>query len=228
MKTVKIAPSILAYDLGNLRGAIDIAVKGGADLIHIDVIDGHFAPNITFGAGTVRALRKSTQIKFETHLMVDQPRRVVDDFIAAGSDTLVFQAEVLDASVFDALFAIVRASGRQIGLALKPETDLPKWAEERLGRVATLLILTVNPGFSGQKMDVTQFPKIERLSKLVSDGGFETDVEIDGGIDATNVHEVAKRGGNSFVAGAGVYGQPDPVQAISKLRENATAARRDS
>ena len=225
MKPVKIAPSILAYDLGNLRGAVDIAAKGGADLIHIDVIDGHFAPNITFGAGTVRALRKSTRMKFETHLMIDQPRRFVDDFIAAGSDSLVFQAEVLDAASFDALFAIVRASGRQIGLALKPETDLPKWAEERLGRMVTLLILTVNPGFSGQKMDVTQFPKIERLSKLVADRGFETDVEVDGGIDATNIHEVARRGGNSFVAGAGVYGQPDPVQAIAKLRENAIAAR---
>lgn len=224
-QTVKIAPSILAYDLGNLKGAIEIANQGRADLIHLDVIDGHFAPNITFGAGTIKALRRATRLKFEAHLMIDQPRRYAHDFIEAGADCLVCQAETLDAASFDALFAVVRARDKQIGLALKPETDLPKWVEERLGRLSTLLILTVNPGFSGQRMDVTQFPKIEKVARIVKEQGLETDIEIDGGIDATNIHEVAKRGGTSFVAGAGVYAQPDPVAAIAKLRENAMAAR---
>ena len=225
LKPTKIAPSVLAYDLGNLRGAVEIANKGGADLIHLDVIDGHFAPNITFGAGTIRALRRASRLKFEAHLMIDNPRPYVHDYAEAGADTLVFQAEVLDPASFDALFAVVRSYDKHVGVALKPETDLPKWVEDRLGRLATILILTVNPGFSGQKMDVNQFGKIERIGKIVRERGYETDVEIDGGIDAQNIHEVAKRGGNSFVAGAGVYGQPDPVQAISLLRAKADAAR---
>ena len=225
MKPTKIAPSILAYDLGNLRGAVEIANKGGADLIHLDVIDGHFAPNITFGAGTIRALRRSSRLKFEAHLMIDNPRPYVHDYAEAGADTLVFQTEVLDPASFDALFAVARSYDKQVGLALKPETDLPKWVEERLGRLTTILILTVNPGFSGQKMDVNQFPKIERISKIVQERGYETDVEVDGGVDAQNIDEVAKRGGNCFVAGAGVYAQPDPVQAIADLRANADAAR---
>jgi ribulose-phosphate 3-epimerase len=225
MRKVKIAPSILAYDLGNLRGAVDIAAKGGADMVHLDVIDGHFARNISFGAGTVKALRGSTRLKFDVHLMISQPRQYVHDFLDGGSDILIFQAETLDQPVFDVLFAIVNSYDKRMGLALKPETDLPKWAEDRLGRLNTILILTVNPGFSGQRMDPTQFQKIERISKLVDQRGLDVDIEIDGGIDARNIQEVAKRGGNSFVAGAGVYGQPDPVQAIAKLRELANAAR---
>jgi ribulose-phosphate 3-epimerase len=225
MRQVKIAPSILAYDLGNLRGAVDIATKGGADMVHLDVIDGHFAPNISFGAGTVKALRESSRLKFDVHLMISQPRRYVYDFLDADSDVLIFQAEVLDQPVFDILFAIVNSYGKRMGLALKPETDLPKWAEDRLGRLNTVQILTVNPGFSGQRMDTKQFQKIERISKLVDQKGLDVDIEIDGGIDAGNIQEVAKRGGNAFVAGASVYRQPDPVQAIANLRELAKAAR---
>jgi ribulose-phosphate 3-epimerase len=225
MRRVKIAPSILAYDLGNLRGAVDIATKGGADMVHLDVIDGHFAPNISFGAGTVKALRKSTDLKFDTHLMISEPRRYVQDFLDAGADNLIFQAEVIDKADLDALYAVVNGYGRKMGLALKPGTDLPTWAEERLDRLKTILILTVNPGFSFQKMDTNQFPKIEKISRLVDERGLDIDIEIDGGIDAGNIHEVAKRGGNAFVAGAAVYGQPDPVAAIARLKVNAKVAR---
>jgi ribulose-phosphate 3-epimerase len=225
MKPVKIAPSILAGDLGNLRSAVEIAVKGKADLVHVDVIDGHFAPNISFGAGTIRALRGRGGIPFDVHLMIDQPRWQIHNFLEAGSDRVIIQVETIDEAIFDSLFAIVRSYGREIGLALRPETELPKWVESRLGRLSTLLILTVNPGFSGQKMDVKQFPKIERIAKLMAEKGVGTDLEIDGGIDERNVHEVAKRGGDTFVAGAGVYAQPDPVQAIANIRENATKAK---
>ena len=224
MRPIKIAPSILAYDLGNLSEGLEIASRGGADQIHLDVIDGRFAPNITFGPGTVRALRPRSKMKFDTHLMISEPRLYVDRFIEAGSDLLTFQAEAIDGAAFDVLHAAVHSRGKEMGLALRPETQLPGWAEERLDRLSTLLLLTVNPGFSGQKMDVSVFPKIEKLSGLVAEQGLDIDIEVDGGIDEENVHEVVARGGNVFVAGAGVYGRPDPVKAIGGLRDRAVAA----
>jgi ribulose-phosphate 3-epimerase len=225
MRPVKIAPSILAYDLGDLKEGLDIASRGGADQIHLDVIDGRFAPNITFGPGTVKALRPRSKMKFDTHLMIAEPRLYVDRFIEAGSDLLTFQAEVLDPEAFDELHSRIRSKGKEMGLALKPETQLPPWAEARLGRLSALLLLTVNPGFSGQTMDVSVLPKVEKLSRLVAERGLDLDVEVDGGIDEANVDEVAKRGGNVFVAGAGVYGRPDPVGAIAELRARALAVR---
>ncbi|MGA2199956.1 MAG: ribulose-phosphate 3-epimerase, partial [Nitrososphaerales archaeon] len=178
MRPIKIAPSILAYDLGNLREGLDIASRGGADQIHLDIIDGRFAPNITFGPGTVKALRPRTKMKFDTHLMIADPRMYVERFIEAGSDLLTFQAEVLDPVVFDTLHAVIRSRGKEMGLALKPETQLPVWAEERLHKLSALLLLTVNPGFSGQTMDVTVFPKLEKLSRLVAEKGLDLDVEV--------------------------------------------------
>jgi ribulose-phosphate 3-epimerase len=224
VRPIKIAPSILAYDLGDLREGLEIASRGGADQIHLDVIDGRFAPNITFGPGTIKALRPRSKMKFDTHLMISEPRLYVDRFIEAGSDLLTFQAEALDAAAFDTLHALVHSKEKEMGLALKPETQLPAWAEERLGKLSTLLLLTVNPGFSGQKMDVSVFPKIKMLSRLVAEKGLEIDIEVDGGIDEENVHEVVAQGGNVLVAGAGVYGRPDPVRAIGGLRERAAAA----
>ncbi len=225
MMPIRIAPSILAYDLGNLAEGLDIASRGGADQIHLDVIDGRFAPNITFGPGTVKALRPRSKMKFDTHLMIAEPRLYAEKFIEAGSDLLTFQAEALDAAAFDSLYSEVHSRGREMGLALKPETELPGWAEERLDRLSTLLLLTVAPGFSFQAMDRRVFPKIERMSALVADRGLKLDLEIDGGIDEGNIGDVAKLGGNVFVAGGGVYKRPDPVKAIGELRARATAVR---
>ncbi|MGA2664975.1 MAG: ribulose-phosphate 3-epimerase [Nitrososphaerales archaeon] len=225
-RPIKIAPSILAYDLSDLAAGLEIASRGGADQIHLDVIDGRFAPNITFGPGTVKALRSRSRMKFDTHLMISEPRLYVERFIDAGSDLLTFQAEVLDAASFDALASIVRSRGKEMGLALRPETALPGWAEDRLGALSAILLLTVNPGFSGQAMDRSVLPKIERVRRLADERGLALDIEVDGGIDAGNVQEVAGRGGNVFVAGAGVYGRPDPAGAIGELRARAAVATR--
>jgi ribulose-phosphate 3-epimerase len=225
MRQIKIAPSILAYDLSDLKEGLSIASKGGADQIHLDVIDGHFAPNITFGPGTVKALRARSGMKFDTHLMISDPHLYVDRFLDAGSDLLTFQAEALDPASFDSLHSKISSRGKEMGLALKPGTQLPAWAEERLRLLSALLLLTVNPGFSGQPMEVSVFPKIEKLSAMISEKGLDVDVEVDGGIDAGNVGEVARLGGNVFVAGAGVYGKPDPVGAIAELRRVASSAR---
>ena len=226
MKRIKIAPSILAWDLGGLTRAVEICEAGKADQVHLDVIDGHFAPNITFGPGTVKALRNKSDLRFDTHLMIDEPLMFADKFLDAGSDLLTFHAEAITARQFDELYASVKRRGKDMGLALKPATEIPHWAVERLDRLNALMVMTVNPGFSGQQMDLSVMPKLERLSALVDERGAGTDVEIDGGVEPENVHEVVKRGGNVLVAGAGVYGKKDPVQAISVLRDRAESSRR--
>ena len=225
MKGIRIAPSVLAWDLGDLEGAVDISVKGGADQIHLDVIDGHFAPNITFGPGTVKALRRRTDLKFDTHLMIDQPQLYAQKFLDAGSDLLTFHAEVLDGTKFDDLYLLIHGKGKELGLAIKPSTELPAWATERMDKVSTLVVMTVNPGFSGQTMDMSVMPKLERLSRMMEEKGLPTDIEIDGGVEPENVREVVKRGGNVLVAGAGVYAKKDPVAAIDVLRKRAMEAR---
>jgi ribulose-phosphate 3-epimerase len=221
MARVKIAPSILAWDLGNLARAVEISAEGKADQVHLDVIDGNFAPNITFGPGTVKALRPLTDLKFDTHLMVANPRAFVDKFLDAGSDLLTFHAEVLNGEAFDELHRAVRARGKEVGLAVKPQTELPGWARERLDKLSALVVMTVNPGFSAQKMDMSVLPKLQRLSSLVREAGGGTDVEVDGGVEPENAAEVVRRGGNVLVAGAGVYSKKDPVAAISALRAEA-------
>jgi ribulose-phosphate 3-epimerase len=226
MKRIRIAPSVLAWDLGDLREAVEISVRGGADQIHLDVIDGHFAPNITFGPGTVKALRKLCDLKFDTHLMIDQPQLYVEKFLDAGSDILTFHAEVLDGNSFDELYGAVRRRGKEIGLAVKPSTELPDWAMARLDKLSALIVMTVNPGFSGQLMDMSTMPKLERISALFEEEGLGADIEIDGGVEPENVHEVIKRGGNVLVAGAGVYSKSDPVGAIGVLRERAESVMR--
>ena len=228
MNQIRIAPSILAWDLGDLERAVQISVEGNADQLHLDVIDGHFAPNITFGPGTVKALRRRTDLKFDTHLMIDNPQLYVEKFLDAGSDLLSFHAEVLSGRTFDEIHSAVASRGKEVGLAIKPATPLPGWASERLDRISTLVVMTVNPGFSGQTMDMSVMPKLEMLSGLVKERGLKTDIEIDGGVEPENVREVVKNGGNVLVAGAGVYGKKDPVRAIAVLRERALEVNRAS
>jgi ribulose-phosphate 3-epimerase len=213
--------------LGNLEEAIEISVTGGADQVHLDVIDGHFAPNITFGPGTVKALRRRCDLKFDTHLMIDQPRLYVEKFLDAGSDILTFHAEVLDARAFDELQGKVARRGKEVGLAIKPSTQLPDWAVARLDKMSVLNFMTVNPGFSGQAMDMSTMPKLEKVSALLKEKGSMADIEIDGGVEQENVREVVKSGGNVLVAGEGVYGKSDPVKAIGALRERAERAVRE-
>jgi ribulose-phosphate 3-epimerase len=227
LKPIRIAPSILAWDLGDLGEAVSISVRGGADQVHLDVIDGHFAPNITFGPGTVKALRKRSDLRFDTHLMIDQPLAYAEKFLDAGSDILTFHTEVLDGPRFDELHRKVIGSGKEIGLAIKPETPLPDWAADRLDKISALIVMTVNPGFSGQTMDMSVMPKLEAIRELFERRRLTTDIEIDGGVEPENVREVVNRGGNVLVAGAGVFAKKDPVEAIATLRERAEEARAD-
>jgi len=220
-RQIKIAPSILGGDQSNFAAALDIAVKGGADQVHLDVIDGHFAPNITFGPGTVKALRKKTDLKFDTHLMIDQPENFVDKFLDAGSDLFCFHAEALTGERFDAIYSKVHKQGKVMGLALKPSTEMPEWVVKRLDKLDTLCVMTVNPGFSGQSMIMSVMPKLEKITEMLNDKGLPIDIEIDGGVELETLGNVVLRGGNVLVAGAGVYYKPDPIRAVGILREKA-------
>jgi ribulose-phosphate 3-epimerase len=224
LREIKIAPSILAGDLADLEKSARVATDGGADQLHLDVIDGHFAPNITFGPGTVKSLRKKCDLKFDTHLMIDNPLFFAEKFIDAGSDLLTFHSEVLTGPSFDELHTLVRAKGRELGLAIKPSTELPSWASDRLDKIDTLLVMTVNPGFSGQSMDYSVMPKLARLSAEAKDKGLALDVEVDGGVEPENVQDLVRRGANVLVAGAGVYGKQDQAAAIGILRRAAMEA----
>ena len=222
-REIKIAPSILAGDLGHLAEAVRLAEHGGADQVHLDVIDGHFAPNITFGAGTVKALRKVSDLPFDTHLMLSDPLKYATRFIEAGSDILSFHAEVLDRSSFAELRTLL-GKDVKMGLAIKPKTPLPQWAQESLDKLDVLLVMTVNPGFSGQELDVTVLPKLGELSSLVRRVSEGVDIEVDGGVEESNVAEVVRSGGNILVAGAGVYAKGDAAGAIKSLRGRALSA----
>jgi ribulose-phosphate 3-epimerase len=223
-RKIKIAPSILGGDQSNFAAALEIAVKGGADQVHLDVIDGHFAPNITFGPGTVKALRKKTDLKFDTHLMISEPENFVDKFLDAGSDLFCFHAEALTGERFDALYSKIHNKGKVIGLALKPSTEMPDWVDKRLDKLDTLCVMTVNPGFSGQSMIMSVMPKLEKITELLNDRGLPIDIEIDGGVELETLGNVVTRGGNVLVAGAGVYYKPDPIGAVAVLRDKAMEA----
>jgi len=224
LRQIKIAPSILAGDLGNLASSVKVADEGGADQIHLDVIDGHFAPNITFGAGTVKALRELSDLPFDTHLMVSEPLKFAKKFIEAGSNIISFHAEALDAHGLVELHSLLRKEGVKMGLALKPGTPLPRWARENLDKIDLLLVMTVNPGFSGQRLDASVLPKLGELASIVRGGDLPLDIEVDGGVEESNVEEVVKRGGNVLVAGAGIYRNGKVGRAIRALRERAVSA----
>ena len=175
----------------------------------------------------MKALRRLTDLKFDTHLMIDDPLLYAEKFMEAGSDLLTVHAEVMSGPRFDDFYKIVNGRGKQAGLAIKPGTPLPEWARARLDRVSAIVVMTVNPGFSGQTMDMSVMPKLERLCRLVRERGLATDIEIDGGVEPENAREVVRRGGNVLVAGAGVYAKKDPVKAISVLREEAERGARE-
>ena len=176
----------------------------------------------------MKALRRRTDLKFDTHLMIEDPQHYVEKFLEAGSDLLTVHAEVMNGARFDEFHRVVSGRGKQVGLAIKPETQLPEWASERLDKVSTLVVMTVNPGFSGQTMDMSVMPKLQKMSSLVEEKRAGTDIEVDGGVEPENAGEVIRRGGNVLVAGAGVYAKKDPVGAIALLRESAEKARRSA
>jgi len=216
---VEIAPSLLSADFTRLAEAIETVESGGATILHVDVMDGHFVPNITIGLPVVRSLRKATKLIIDTHLMIDEPGRYAVEFVKAGADMVSVHVEA-DAHLHRTLIAI-REAGSKAGIAINPATPLVL-LEESLQFADFVLLMSVNPGFGGQSFISESVPKLRRLRQMISDQGLSTRIEIDGGIDKHNAATVVEAGAEILVAGSAVFGTHDPAAAVRGLLDAGT------
>lgn len=218
----RISPSVLSADYGHLAAALELLTASGADMVHIDVMDGHFVPNITIGAPVVRCLRKSTALPFDVHLMIDEPLRYIADFAQAGADRITFHTEA-ESGVGETLDAIL-AAGKEAGLAVKPGTDITE-VYPYLDRLSMVLVMTVEPGFGGQSFRADMLPKIRALrEECVRRGLPDMDIQVDGGISAQTIGEAAAAGANVFVSGSALFGSADMAGEIRRFKTLAAAA----
>jgi len=219
--SVRLAPSILSADFASLGAQVAAAERGGADQIHLDVMDGHFVPNLTMGPAVVGAVRRVTQLPLDVHLMVTDPDRFLDAFAEAGASILTVHAEVLP-HLSRTLQAIKRL-GCRAGVALNPSTPLTA-IEEVAGDVDVVLVMSVNPGFGGQAFLPHSESKIARVRQLLRRVGRDADIEVDGGIDQGNIGRVVAAGATMIVAGASIFGNRDPESAARQLKSLAVEA----
>ena len=213
--SLKLAPSVLAADFARLEDQIRVVGEAGADLIHVDVMDGHFVPNLTMGPVVVEALRRSTSLPLDVHLMISEPARYLEAFVRAGADHVTFHCEVVDDPV--PLARALREQGVGAGLAVNPETPI-----ERVFDVAPefdmILVMTVQPGFGGQSFMEENLAKVRALESRFESLESRFDIEVDGGIGLETGPLAAAAGANVQVAGSSVFGQDDPGEAIRALR----------
>ena len=210
MQKTLIAPSILSADFAKLGQEIRDVEKAHADWIHIDVMDGHFVPNITIGPVVVKGMRPVTKLPFDVHLMIKNPERYIESFAKAGADIITFHAEV-EADPKE-IIRLIRYYKKKVGVSIKPQTDLGL-VMPLLSMVDMVLVMTVEPGFGGQGFIFDCLPKIEEVRKI-----FRKDIQVDGGVNEATAPEVIKRGANILVAGTAVFGTKDYGEAIRKLR----------
>ena len=213
---IKISPSMLASDYANLQTELEKCEKGGADLIHLDVMDGHFVPNISIGAPVIAAMKKVCNVPFDVHLMISDPYFYADDFIKAGADIITFHTEC-DSDIQKTIDKII-AGGCKAGLAVKPNTPVED-VFPYLDKLSMVLVMTVEPGFGGQSFMESTLPKIKALREKCP----SLDIQVDGGINTETVKLAGKAGANVFVAGSAVFKSDDPAKTIEILRNNARA-----
>jgi ribulose-phosphate 3-epimerase len=211
--TIKLAPSILSADFARLGAAIAEAEAAGADRVHIDVMDGHFVPNLTIGPVVVRSLRNVTRLPLECHLMIENPDTFIPDFAAAGADTITVHPE--GARHLHRTIHRIKDLGKRAGVALNPATS-EALIEEVLADVDLILVMTVNPGFGGQKFIESTLPKLRRIRELIDSVNPGCELEVDGGIDAVTAERVVSAGARVLVAGSAVFGAKDGIAAASR------------
>ena len=216
-----IAPSILSADFGRLAAEVGAISEAGADLIHVDVMDGHFVPNLTIGPPVVKAIRKATKVPLDVHLMIEQPERWVGAYADAGADIISVHAEA--AVHLHRTLEAIRAAGKKPAVALNPATPIDH-LRYVLDLCDMVLVMSVNPGFGGQSFIPQVLEKIRALRHEADTRGLELDIEVDGGIKVDNVDVVARAGANVIVSGSGIFGAGDYKETIARLRERAGLA----
>jgi ribulose-phosphate 3-epimerase len=219
-RQVRIAPSILSADFAALGTAIAAAEKGGADLIHVDVMDGHFVPNITIGPPVVKSIKRVARVPLDVHLMITDPDRYAEAFVEAGADMLSVHVEVLPH--LHRSIAFIKSLGVKAGVVLNPSTPVVA-IEEIAADVDFVLIMSVNPGFGGQKFIAKSLQKVTAVRALLDRAGNVAPIEIDGGIDLSNIARVVDAGVEIVVAGSAIFGGPDPTAATKALKDAAAA-----
>lgn len=213
---IKISPSMLASDFANLESELKKCETGGADLIHLDVMDGHFVPNISIGIPVIAAMKKVCKVPFDVHLMISGPYFYIDDFIKAGADIITFHIEC-DSDI-DKTIDKITAGGCKASLAVKPNTDIEA-VYPYLDKLSMVLVMTVEPGFGGQSFMESTMPKIEKLRAKCP----KLDIQVDGGINPDTVKIAGRAGANVMVAGSAVFNSENPKETIKLLKQNAKA-----
>ena len=221
---VKIAPSILSADFARLGEQVRAAESGGADYIHVDVMDGHFVPNITIGPLIVQAIKPCTNVPLDVHLMIEHPEQYVQPFAKAGADLLTIHVEAC--VHLHRVVQQIRDLGLRVGVALNPATPI-EYVTEILSDLDLILVMTVNPGFGGQSFIKSGLSKVARLRRLIDERNLSIELQVDGGINLTTAREVVYAGAEVLVAGSAIYGAPEGIQvAIQELRKAAQEAKR--
>jgi ribulose-phosphate 3-epimerase len=219
-RPIQIAPSILSADFSALGAAIALVESAGADLIHVDVMDGHFVPNITIGVPVVAALKRVARVPLDVHLMIENPDRYVEAFVKAGAARLSVHVEVLPH--LHRTIQLIKSLGAQAGVAINPSTSVSA-LQEMAGELDHVLVMSVNPGFGGQTFIPRSESKIRAIRAMLDGAGNAAPIEVDGGVDRGNVGRLVAAGASMFVAGAAIFGAADPAAATRELRAAALA-----
>jgi ribulose-phosphate 3-epimerase len=219
---IKIAPSILSADFSRLGEEVRAVAAGGADYVHVDVMDGHFVPNITIGPLVVKAVRKTTDLPLDVHLMIEDPDRYIPDFADAGADIITVHQEAT--RHLHRTVQLIRSLGKRAGVSINPATPV-ETLDVILEDIDLVLVMTVNPGFGGQSFIPSCLPKISALRREIDRRGLGVELEVDGGVKPDNIGPIAAAGGEVFVAGSAVFNHPDYAATIAALRENAVSVK---